>query len=51
VIAIGGNQWHLQAVSLKKHPKICVKKSDHQNAAISTDFIRLKTLLFGKQAI
>ena len=30
VITIAGNQAHLQTVSLKKHPEICVKKSDQQ---------------------
>ena len=32
VNAIAGNQGHLQAVSVKKSPEICVKKSDQISA-------------------
>jgi len=48
VIAIEGYQGHLQAVSLKNRPEICVKKSDPQNAAKLQDQIAIKRVVLEK---
>jgi hypothetical protein len=49
VNAIAGTQEHLQAVSLKNHPVICVKKSDPQNAVKLQDQIAIKWTILEKQ--
>ena len=43
MIAIIGNQWHLQTVSAKRLPEICAKKSDQQKPAKLTGFFLIKT--------
>jgi len=48
VIAIAGNQRHLQTVSLKKPPELCVKKSGQQNASKLQDKIAIKSVILGK---
>ena len=50
VNAIDGHQRHLQTVSLKKSPEICVKNCDQQRPVNLTCFIPFKTLIFRKEA-
>jgi hypothetical protein len=51
VIAIKGNQWHLQTVSVKKLPEICAKKSDQQKPAKLTGFFLIKTRISANNPI
>jgi len=49
VIAIAGNQGHLQTVSVKKPGKLCAKKSDQQKPAKLQAQIAINRVILEKQ--